>query len=71
MIPSMSVAEMKAQADTLSFEELSDLSRHVRTLALRKDPKRHNQLLAAQASRDWLTKAEFESALAGLETSGR
>jgi hypothetical protein len=67
----MSVAEIKAQADALSFEELGDLSRHVRTLALRKDPKRRGQLRAAQDSKEWLTTAEFEKALADLEKSGR
>ena len=67
----MSVAEIKAQTDGLSFDELSDLARHVRALALRKDPVRGRQLSAAQDSKDWLTKAEFENALAGLEKAGR
>jgi hypothetical protein len=67
----MSVAEIKAQAETLSFNELSDLARYVRTLAIRKDPKRHEQIHSAQKSNDWLTKTEFEKALADLEQTGR
>lgn len=67
----MSVAEIKAQAEALSFEELSDLARHVRTLTLRKDPVRRGQLRLAQESKDWLTQAEFEKALADLDRSGQ
>ena len=67
----MSVAELKVQAAALSFEELSDLARHVRTLALRKDPSRQTQLRGAQESKDWLTSGEFEKALAELERNGR
>lgn len=67
----MSVAELKVQAAALSFEELSELSRHVRTLALAKDPARRTQLQAAQNSKDWLPQAEFESALAELDRNGR
>ena len=67
----MSVAEIKAQADGLSFNELSDLAKYVRTLALRKDPKRREQVYAAQKSKDWLTKTEFEKALTDLDQAGR
>jgi hypothetical protein len=67
----MSVAEIKAQADGLSFNELSDLARYVRTLALRKDPERRKQVQSAQKSKDWLMKTEFEKALADLEQAGR
>ncbi|HXC03075.1 MAG TPA: hypothetical protein VNU49_10555 [Opitutaceae bacterium] len=67
----MSVAEIKAQADGLSFTELSDLARYVRTLALRKDPVRREQVHSAQKSKDWLTKAEFEKALTDLDQAGR
>jgi hypothetical protein len=67
----MSVAEIKAQAEALSFEELSDLACHVRALTLRKDPVRRGQIHLAQTSKDWLTKAEFEKALADLDRSDR
>jgi hypothetical protein len=67
----MSVAELKSQAARLSFEELSDLARHVRALALTKDPTRKAQLDDAQKSRDWLSQTEFEKALSELERSGR
>lgn len=67
----MSVAEIKARADTLSFEELSDLARYLRGLTLRKDPKRRAQIRAAQQSQDWLGRAEFEQALANLDRTGR
>lgn len=55
----MSVAELKVQAATLSFEELSELSRHVRTLALTKDPARRAQLKVAQKSPDWLPQSRI------------
>ena len=67
----MSVAELKIQAAALSFEELSELSRHVRTLALTKDPARRAQLKVAQESPDWLSQAEFAEALAQLDRQGR
>jgi hypothetical protein len=67
----MSVAEIKAHADALSFEELSDLARYLRGLTLRKDPNRRAQIRAAQQSRDWLGQAEFERALADLDRTGR
>ena len=67
----MSVAELKTQAAALSFEELGELARHVRTLALRKDPNRQTQLKAAQNSRDWLSQTELEKALGQLERKGR
>lgn len=67
----MSVAELKVQAAALSFEELSELSRHVRTLALTKDPARRAQLKVAQESPDWLSQAEFAKALAQLDRQGR
>jgi hypothetical protein len=67
----MSVTEIKAQVAALSFEELSDLARHVRTLALRKDPKRRQQIETAQLSETWLNQAEFEKALVELDRSGR
>jgi len=67
----MSVAEIKSQADALSFEELADLSRHLRALALRKDPRRQAQLRAAQESKDWLSKAEFERALDHIDRGAR
>ncbi|MEY4938526.1 MAG: hypothetical protein RIQ93_261 [Verrucomicrobiota bacterium] len=58
---------MKSQADALSFDELTDLARHVRALALRKDPRRSAQLRGVQDSKDWLSKAEFEQTLAGID----
>jgi hypothetical protein len=67
----MSVAELKSQAARLSFEELSELARHVRSLALTKDPKRKTQLDEAQRSGDWLSQAEFEKAVGELERNGR
>jgi hypothetical protein len=63
----MSVTELKVQAAALSFEELSELARHVRTLALRKDPRRQTQLRVTQESKEWLSQAEFEKALAELD----
>ena len=68
---SMSVTEIKAQADVLSFEDIGDLARYFRALALRKDPQRRTQLQAAQQSADWLTQAEFERALAQRDQAGR
>lgn len=67
----MSVAEIKSQADALSFDELTDLARHLRSLALRKDPRRQAQLRAAQESKDWVSKAEFERALDELDRTSR
>ena len=67
----MSVAELKAQADALSLEELDELARHVRALALRKDPKRHAALAAAGGSPTWLSQEQFERTLADLDRSGR
>ncbi len=67
----MSVTEIKAQADGLSFEDISDLARYLRALALRKDPQRRTQLQAAQQSPDWLTQAEFEQALNQRDQAGR
>jgi hypothetical protein len=46
-------------------------SQALRTLALRKDPKRKSQLQAAQKSQDWLTKTQFEKALTHLEKTNR
>jgi hypothetical protein len=43
----------------------------LRTLALRKDPKRKNQLQVAQKSHDWLTKTQFEKTLTHLEKANR
>jgi len=65
----MSVAEIKTQTDALSFDELSDLARHLRMLALCKDPQRQAQLQSAQASGDWLSQAEFERKLTELDRS--
>ena len=70
-VADMSVAEIKAQADGLFFEDLSDLARHLRKLVLGKDPQRRAQVLAAQKSADWLTEAEFAKALADLDEAGR
>jgi hypothetical protein len=67
----MSVTEIKAQADELPFDELSDLARYLRKLVLGKDPRRRAQVLAAQKSADWLTEAEFAKALADLDEAGR
>jgi len=67
----MSVAEIKTQADALSFEELSDLVRHLRVLALRKDPRRQAQLLSAQTTGDWLSQAEFKRTLADLDRTAQ
>ncbi|MBI5766362.1 MAG: hypothetical protein HZA93_01100 [Verrucomicrobia bacterium] len=67
----MSVAEIKSQADALSFAELSELSRHLRALALRKDPERQAQLSAALGRDVWLSQVEFERAVAELDRSGR
>jgi hypothetical protein len=67
----MSLAEIKSQADALSFADLSELARHLRALALRKDPRRQAQLRTAQQSQDWLSQAEFERALADLDRAGR
>ena len=67
----MSVAEIKSQADALSFAELADLARHLRALALRTDPRRQAQRRAAQDSTDWLGKAEFERALDDLDRPAR
>ena len=67
----MSVAEIKSQADALSFSDLSELARHLRALALRKDPRCQSQLRTAQQSNDWLSQAEFEQALENLDRAGR
>lgn len=67
----MSVAEIKSQADGLSFDELTDLARHLRALALCKDPRRQAQLRAAQGSADWLSKAEFDQVLDDLDRPAR
>ena len=67
----MSVAEIKSQADALSFDELTDLARHLRALALRKDPRRQAQVRAAQTSNDWLSQTEFERALDELDRPAR
>ena len=67
----MSVTEIKAQADGLSFEDVSDLARYIRALALRKDPQRRIQLQSAQQSGDWLTQAEFERALDQRDQAGQ
>jgi len=67
----MSVAEIKSQADALSFDELTDLARHLRSLALRKDPRRQAQLQAAQQSNDWLGSTEFERTLDELDRPAR
>jgi hypothetical protein len=67
----MSVAELKAQADALSPAELDDLARHVRALALRKDPRRQGALNQAALSSSWLTQEEFEKHLADLDRGGR
>jgi hypothetical protein len=67
----MSVTEIKAQADGLPFDELSDLARYLRKLVLGRDPRRQTQVLVAQKSADWLTEAEFAKALADLDEAGR
>jgi hypothetical protein len=59
----MSVAEIKAQAGALSFEELSGLARELRIMALCKDPNRLKRLADAQQSGDWISREEFEFAL--------
>lgn len=67
----MSVAEIKSQVDALSFDELTELSRHLRVLALRKDPRRQTQLRAAEESQTWMSRAELERAVAELDREGR
>jgi hypothetical protein len=56
----MSVAELKAQAGALSFEQLSELAHELRIMALRKDPRRLGRLENAQKSGDWIGREEFE-----------
>ena len=67
----MSATEIKAQADGLSLEDISDLAWYIRALAWRKDPRRASQRLAAQQSTDWLTQAEFEQAWDDRDQAGK
>jgi hypothetical protein len=67
----MSVAEIKAQAGALSFEELSDLARDLRIMALRKDPRRCKRLDSAQQSSDWMSREDFEHTLNELDRSNQ
>ena len=67
----MSVAEIKAQAGALSFEELSDLARELRFMALRKDPRRRERLESAQQSSDWMSREEFEQTLGELDRTNQ
>jgi hypothetical protein len=67
----MSVAEIKVQAGALSFEELSDLARDLRIMALRKDPRRRTRLESAQQSSDWMSREEFEHTLNELDRANQ
>jgi hypothetical protein len=67
----MSVAEIKAQADRLSPEELSELGRFFREAALRKDPRRKEKLERALASSTWLSQEEFERRSKEKDRSGK
>jgi hypothetical protein len=67
----MSVAEIKSQVDALSFDELTELSRHLRALALRKDPRRQEKLRVAEGSQTWVSRAELERAVEELDRQGR
>ena len=70
ILNSMSVAEIKATADTLSTSEIGELSRYFRGLALRRNPEYQARLKAAAASQKWATLEELEQALIELEKSG-
>jgi hypothetical protein len=67
----MSVAEIKAQADTLSPDEIGELSRYFRGLALRSNPAWRKQLAAAMTNSRWVSQAEVEQAVADLEQAGK
>jgi hypothetical protein len=67
----MSVAELKAQAETLSPQETSELSRYVRALDLQKNPARQAQLKSALKNPKWITQEEADQTLAELEKHSR
>ena len=67
----MSVAELKVQAEALSTDEVNELARYLRALALRKNPTRAASLKAALDSPAWVSQKELEAALAELEQSGK
>jgi hypothetical protein len=67
----MSIAEIKAQADTLSPNEIGELSRYFRGLTLRSNPAWRSQLAAAMKTPHWVSQAELEQAIADLEKAGK
>jgi len=67
----MSVAEIKAQADTLSPNEIGELSRYFRGLALRSNPAWRQQVATALKNPRWVSQAEIEQAISDLEKAGQ
>ncbi len=68
----MSVAEIKAEARKLSFQpQQSELSRYMRSLALRNNPVWRKQVSSALKSSKWISQAEMEQAIAKLERAGK
>jgi hypothetical protein len=67
----MSIAEIKAQADTLSPNEIGELSRYFRGLTLRSNPAWKEELAASIKHPHWVSQAELEQAIADLEKSGQ
>jgi hypothetical protein len=67
----VSVAELKVQAEALSTDEVHELARYLRALALRKNPARAASLKAALDNPAWVSQTELEAALAELEQSGK
>lgn len=66
-VKDMSVAEIKATGATLSPNELGELSRYLRGLALRKNPAWREQVAAALNNPQWVSQVEMEQALVELE----
>jgi hypothetical protein len=67
----MSVAEIKAQADALSPNEIGELSRYFRGLTLRSNPAWRKQLAEAMKNPHWVSQAEMEQAIVDLEKAGK
>jgi len=67
----MSVADIKASADALSLNEIGELSRYFRGLALRKNPDWKARVAAAMQNPRWVSQVEMEKTLEELERSGK
>lgn len=67
----MSVAELKSQVAALSYEEMDELSLHLRGLVLSKNPARLVRLKAAVNGSQWVSQEEFEQAMDQLEKRGQ